>query len=259
MNIINKQTLSNKLSGFLLRVNNRLENNGTYLWDLNGEKVFLYDLAKDWNDKDVCCFDIGANIGDYAGYLFQAVGDKRNFKLHLFEPQLKCVELLNNAFGKDERVKINSVGLSSKNNLATIYKNEDGSALASLYERDVKYYNYALDKKEEIVLRRADEYIEENGISKIDFVKIDVEGHELEVLEGFGKYLNSDFIDYIQFEYGGANLDSRTNLNDFYNLFTAKGFVICKIMKNHLEVRSYDPRYENFILQNFVAVSKKLL
>jgi hypothetical protein len=41
----------------------------------------------------------------------------------------------------------------------------------------------------EIKVRRLDSLIEELKIERIDLIKIDVETHEPEVLEGFGKYL----------------------------------------------------------------------
>ncbi len=74
---------------------------------------------------------------------------------------------------------------------------------------------------------RADEYIEKNKIKHISFIKIDVEGHELKVLEGLGNYLNADFIDYIQFEYGGANLDSHSSLLEIYEVLEKSNFRNC--------------------------------
>ena len=86
-----------------------------------------------------------------------------------------------------------------------------------------------------------------------------MEGHELAVLEGLGKYLNNDFIDFIQFEYGGCNLDSKTRLIDFFNIFEEKGFIVCKIMKKGLEIRKFEYWMENFQYYNYVAISKKLI
>jgi hypothetical protein len=92
-------------------------------------------------------------------------------------------------------------------------------------------------------LRRIDKYIE---------------GHELKAFEGFGKYLNSDFIDYIQFEYGGANLDSHSSLMEIYKLFSNSGFKIAKVMSNSLELREYSPFMDNFNYCNYVAISNKM-
>ena len=93
----------------------------------------------------------------------------------------------------------------------------------------------------------------------INFIKIDVEGHEVKVLEGLGNYLNKEFIDFIQFEYGGCNLDSKTSLMEIYNLLTNKGFKIAKILQKGLYLRNYNPDLENYVYSNYVAVSRKIL
>jgi hypothetical protein len=104
-----------------------------------------------------------------------------------------------------------------------------------------------------------DKYIEGRDIQHIDFIKIDIEGHELKAFEGFGHYLNSNFIDFIQFEYGGANLDSHTSLMEMYKYLEEKGFKIAKIMPNGLEIREYRPFMDNFQYSNYVAISKNIL
>lgn len=90
-------------------------------------------------------------------------------------------------------------------------------------------------------------------------IKIDIEGHELSALIGMGRFLSADFVDYIQFEYGGANLDSRTNLMQLYGLLKLKGFKIAKVMPNGLHIREYSPYMDNFSNANYMAVSERLL
>lgn len=114
-----------------------------------------------------------------------------------------------------------------------------------------------LMQSEEVILKRADEYILEHGINHIDFVKLDVEGHELKFLEGSGDYLNGDLIDYIQFEYGGAYLDSRSSLMEIYKFLRDKNFSIAKIMPNGLKIRDYEPFMDNFQYANYVAISNR--
>ena len=155
-------------------------------------------------------------------------------------------------------IKLNNFGVSDSDSVATIYYDKEQSGLASLYQRNLDCYDLELNKSEEIKLRRLDSYIEENSIKHIDFIKIDIEGHELKAFEGFGSYLNSEFIDYIQFEYGGANLDSRSSLMEIYKLLTDRGFQISKVMPNGLELREYSPFMDNFNYSNYVAVSNKI-
>ena len=77
--------------------------------------------------------------------------------------------------------------------------------------------------------------------------------------EGLGSYLNGDFIDFVQFEYGGANLDSHTSLMELYALFEKAGFVMTKVMRNGLDIRPYKPWMENFQYANYVAISRKIV
>jgi len=120
-------------------------------------------------------------------------------------------------------------------------------------------YNIDMKQSERIKTMRLDGFIMHDGIDHIHLLKIDVEGHELSVLSGLGEYLRPDFIDFIQFEYGGANLDSHSSLMDLYAVFEKAGFVVAKIMPSGLEIRSYRPNMENFQCANYVAVSSAIM
>ena len=137
---------------------------------------------------------------------------------------------------------------------ATIYYDRETSGLASLYKRDIN--KVELSTQETIKLRRLDDYINENEIDRINFIKIDIEGHELDAFRGLGDYLSADFIDAIQFEYGGANLDSHTSLKEIFDTLTNAGFNLYKVMPTHLEYREYRPWMDNFRYANYVALSK---
>mgnify|MGYP001033775215 FL=1 len=150
-------------------------------------------------------------------------------------------------------------GVSNKDGSATIFYDKEKSGLASLYQRNLDSYNMQMDQSETIKLIRIDNYIEEKQIKHIDFIKIDIEGHELKAFEGFGKYISGDFIDYIQFEYGGANLDSHTSLMEIYKFIEDKGFKIAKVMPDGLEMRKYSPFMDNFNYANYVAVFNKVI
>ncbi|MDC1068936.1 FkbM family methyltransferase [Candidatus Kapabacteria bacterium] len=224
----------------------------------NGEQNFVNDLYLHFKNraKPIIVFDIGANVGEYTEILLSESNNQNvEIELHLFEPTKSCFSILSEKFGGLKNIKLNNFGVSDSECTLPIYYDKDRSGLASLYQRDLKSYNIKMNISEEIDLKRIDNYIINNEINHIDFVKIDIEGHELKAFEGFGQYLNNNFIDFIQFEYGGANIDSRTYLKDFFNLFDNHGFHITKIMRNHLEKNEYHPSLENFIYSNFVAIS----
>jgi len=249
-----------KLRGLSIKLFNYIENNGNCNFDSNGEKFFVNNLLKDLSiKKSLVIFDIGANVGEYAHLIIQS---SKNFNadvnLYLFEPAKSCFAKIAQDFSKDKNVHINNFGASDSNDTAKIYYNKESSGFSSLYKRNMSSYGFELNQSEEVRLMRMDDYIVENKIEHIDFIKIDIEGHELKAFHGFGKYLASEFIDYIQFEYGGANLDSHTSLMEIYNFLEDRGFYVAKILNNGIEVREYKPYMDNFNYSNYVAISKKV-
>jgi len=184
---------------------------------------------------------------------------KIDFTIHIFEPTKSCFSILDKKFGTNKSIIVNNFGLSNVNIKTSIYYDKENSGLASLYKRNLKSYNIQLNQSEMIVLKRLEDYINERKIPRIDFLKIDIEGHELFAFKGFGKYLSSKFITIIQFEYGGANLDSHTCLMEIYELLEKRGFEIFKIMPKYIEKRKYYPYMDNFFYSNYVAISKEFI
>jgi len=90
-------------------------------------------------------------------------------------------------------------------------------------------------------------------------MKIDIEGHELKAFEGVGNYLDKEFIDFIQIEFGEENLDFYTCILEFFNFLETRDFVLYKIMPNYLEPRNWKPFIKNFVYANYVAISKNAL
>ncbi|NOR69040.1 MAG: FkbM family methyltransferase [Methylomarinum sp.] len=253
--------IKRKIRSLSLKVFNSIENNGNCNFIVNGEKLFIdnlfYYFIKSKQKRIV--FDLGANKGEYSK-IIQDTSEKNNIDvdLYLFEPTKSCFLTIKNKF-EEGGVVLNNFGVSDVEGVSKIYYDKEQSGLASLYQRNLNSYNIKLDKVENIQLRRLDNYIKEVGIKHIDFIKIDIEGHELSAFKGFGQYLNADFISFIQFEYGGANLDSHTSLMELYELLEGCGFVICKIMPKGLDIRTYSPFMENFNYSNYVAISKKVI
>ena len=252
--------IKRKIRSLALKIFNKLENNGNTDFTTNGEERFINALWKTFRQRQqkVTVFDIGANVGEYAQMILSKAA-QQDLSLHLFEPTQSCLSQLNKQFQTNDLVTINPFGASDTASTATIYYDKEQSGLASLYQRNLTQYNLSLGLQEEIQLRRLDTYIEEQKITHIDLLKIDIEGHELKAFEGLGKYLDGDFIDYIQFEYGGANLDAHSSLLEFYTLLQQRGFVIAKIMPNGLDIRDYSSFMENFYYANYVAISQRVL
>ena len=103
-------------------------------------------------------------------------------------------------------------------------------------------------------MRSGDAYMAEQGIDRIDLLKIDVEGAEHLVLQGLAGALAGGRIGVIQFEYGQANIVTRFLLRDFHLLLESHGYSVGKLYPNRVDFRRYRFEHEDFIGPNFVAV-----
>jgi len=200
-----------------------------------------------------CLIDVGANKGAYTRELQQQYGD--NIKeLHIFEPSKDLVEKYLNF--NDARVRVNNLALSNASGIASLFKVPGNSGLNSLTKRRLDHFDVQMNDVEEINAITLDEYVVQNDIIMIDFIKIDVEGHELDVLNGAEKCLQDDKIRCIQFEFGGCNIDKRIFFQDFWYFLVEKyGFHIYRITPLGIStVENYSELDEIFLTTNFIAV-----
>jgi len=199
-------------------------------------------------------FDVGANVGQWAT---MALRVNASIALHCFEPSRVTYErLVANSFPPN--VICNNIGLGSASSVSQLLIFEDGSGLNSLYRREGLEAGWGIGvnvRAESVHLETLDSYVERRGItSTIDLCKIDVEGHELEVLRGMTATLKRRQMGTIQFEYGGCNIDSRALLKDIFAFLKAHDYELYKMHPKSLRhVPGYDQRLENFQYQNWVA------
>lgn len=221
----------------------------------NGEDYFISHLISSQSRK-FCFFDVGANLGGYTQRILNKFPDAEG---HLFEPLPNCVLHLHDRFKGKVNIIINQMGLSNSSEEETIFFDNSSSALASFYKRDLDHYGIQLNNSLIVSTTTLDDYIRVKNIQHINLLKIDVEGHELKVLQGMRDFLSPSFVDIIQFEYGGTSFDSNTLLYCMYNQLEKTGFVVCKLMPKGLWIRRYTPIMENFQYSNYVAVSRDFL
>lgn len=195
-------------------------------------------------------FDVGANIGKFSGALYSIFD---GFCCHCFEPSRVTFIKLQNNIGKYSNIFLNNFGLGEKEENLILYYDYPESGLASVYKRELSFRNIHMNMKEEIKLRTVDSYCKENSIDKIDILKIDAEGHEIPILKGSLEMINKGAVKFIQFEFGGCNIDSRTYFRDFWFLLSDK-YTIYRILENGFkDISNYKETLEIFTTVNFLA------
>lgn len=131
--------------------------------------------------------DIGANKGVFSIYLSRAAGPAG--KLIAFEAQPELGPHLidvKHSFALENMTLVNK-GLSSKPGILTMRRSEPGSGMASFHKEAATGL-----EKIEIPVISLDDYIDEQQLEAVSFIKCDVEGHELEVFRGAEQLLRRD-------------------------------------------------------------------
>lgn len=197
-------------------------------------------------------FDVGAHIGEYAR---TALAARPKARVYSFEPSAHTFRLLTeNLAGTG--VALNRCGLGDRDETATLWTTGDGSGMASLSKRRLEHFGMAMDQKESVSVRTLDGYCSEHGIDHIDLLKIDVEGHEMDVLRGAMGMISAKKIGIIAFEFGGTHIDTKTFFQDFWYFFKKAGAAsISRITPSGwlAPVESYTEDLECFKTTNYVV------
>lgn len=203
--------------------------------------------------ESVCIFDIGANVGNYAKKVLDNISHPHQ-TIHCFEPSAHTFAVLYQTHGAKPQFRLNNFGLSDTAGSLKLFKDFEGSGLASLYNRKV-FENEAL--VEMIELKTLDDYCKDNAIEQIDFMKMDVEGNELKVLQGAKEMLAAQRIKMIQFEFGGCNIEAKVFFADIFHLLEDQ-FDFYRLLKDGFQkMPHYKESYEIFYYANFIAVNKQ--
>ena len=202
-------------------------------------------------------FDVGAHTGEWARL---ALSVNPGLNIHCFEPSREnFVNLTRNV--SSPNVTCNPFGLSSENGERPLFIFRSAPGLHSLYQRRGLENGWGLAtpaETEMVKLDTLENYCAERQIEKIDFLKVDVEGHELEVFKGGRSLFEEDRVRMIQFEYGGCNIDSKVLLKDIFEFFAGMNYSFYKIFPDRLKpFERYDQRLENFKYQNWLMINEK--
>ncbi len=222
------------------------------IFDFFTQQKILNALSKKFEDNKLSVLvDVGSHKGEYINSI------KKQFninKIYGFEPNPDIFKILKKKI-IDKKINLFNYGISNKSGKIEFYKNlESSSSTINKLNKNSKYYkkkylflnlfNFKdVEKKIEINVLRLDEFMISNKIDKIDLIKIDTEGYELNVLKSLEKKIQN--IKIIHFEHHFDDMIIKNyNLTDIHNYLTENGFA--KFFKVKMKFRkSFEYLYVN--------------
>lgn len=203
----------------------------------NGEELFYLHIKN--NIKTI--FDVGCRTDS----LFKTFeGD-----VHYFDPITDFIVNLSKQPTNNKTSYYNIFGLGDENKEEYYYPNYE-----SFYDRIKSCHHSDSSNKVLLKIYKAKDYIIEKNIKNIDFIKIDTEGYELNVLKGFEEFLED--VKIIQFEYGGTFLDNNVRLIDVIKYLEDKGFYKFSYLCNNgvVPITDFNDHYQYC---NIVCINKR--
>jgi len=200
-------------------------------------------------------FDVGAHVG---GWCETVLAINPALEVHAFEPARDSFAAL--TAKRLAQVKVTNAAVGAAAEQRELYSLGSDTQLRSLYRREGLEDDYGIATPtvgERVAVITLDDYCAAHGVERIDYLKIDAEGHDLQVLRGARGMLGRRAVRIIQFEYGQTNAESRDLLKDFFAFFRDYAYNLHKIHPEGYSLhRRYNARLENFQYQNWLAVGE---
>lgn len=193
------------------------------IWEKEITKAWLAVLK-----SDDTVLDIGANFG-YFGLLSGQFTNKKTAKIVMFEANPNIVPYVNKSISinwLNEQVKIENLAVSNKKGTITlrVLQNYMGSSSVQTLEQLDSYMHDKMQLKlaEEIKVKavKIDDYCAEHGITEVNLIKMDIEGHEQAAYDGMRGMISKSkdvtlFIEFTSKGYDNPEAFYRQLLDDF--------------------------------------------
>jgi FkbM family methyltransferase len=180
-----------------------------YSSSARNERLFLRSLAL---QRGAVVLDVGANRGQYARLVKAAHPEATVFS---FEPHPASFADLARVADELGITAINAAcGAVEGSTTLFDYADGGGTEHASVVPGVIEAHGGDAERHE-VRMLALDAFCAARQIHAIDLLKIDVEGHELAVIEGASRLIARGAVPLIQFEFNEMNLRARVFLDDF--------------------------------------------
>lgn len=194
-----------------------------FLWNLRkGDSLLSFDYPLNQNS---IFFDIGAHVGNFSTKMYE----KFECNIYAFEPLDENFKILTQNLNNYKKIKCYQIALLNFDGYSNI---SSLGASASLFDRNEGSTN------EEVIVKSFGTFIREENINFIDFVKMNIEGSEYDLLNDIIDSGNILKIQHLQIQFHNFVDDSEAKRKVIRN----------KLKKTHKNIYNFPFIWERWDL-----------
>lgn len=215
----------------------------------NGERWLLTLM-----DETPLAFDVGFHDGQSTAEILKV---RTKATVVGFDPSNFGRKSYEDRFARDARVRFVNAGISDQKGTLTFY--DYGNMCNSLAVRKEAHFGEMTAYK--VPIDTIDDFSKANHIEAINFLKIDVEGFDLNVLEGAAEMISRQAIDIFMFEFASGWAGSKRYLWEVDAYFKKKPYRLFRLFNGFLCPFIYHHSMDSCMLLSsmYVGVSDKRL
>jgi FkbM family methyltransferase len=202
---------------------------GTITGQMEDERPIVHFLHRAVRPGDVF-LDLGSNLGFYSLYVGPLCG--KGGEVHAFEANPSLIEPLKKSIELNKGVSnihLNAVAVGNESNKFLPLYDPDRVGNSSFHAHGW------LDKSSfvNVPVVAIDDYVDSKGMTRVDGVKIDIEGAELEAFEGMSRTFDRMPPKFIVCELMPAAVSSRADTaarpTEIMEFLAGKGYIACQL------------------------------
>ena len=221
----------------------------------NGEYALIKKLLQLSKNKFIF-FDVGGNKATHT-LQFHKLAKQLNkeVKSYTFEPFPSAFEIIKKSIIEnciEKRCTLVNKAISNTTDKSIFYY--DSKEKASGQNSLIKHY--MLDSSMIVETITLDRFFKDNKLERINFLKIDIEGFEINAISGAKNIMNKGLVDYIQLEYNQTWIETGGSIKKLMKIIDEKYSLFILRKNSLLSIDSYHFIIDDFYFCNLLLIKK---
>lgn len=219
------------------------------------EKECIEQLVPMLSDNPII-IDVGANKGEWSDVVMRMIPDCH---VVFIEPNKVLIHYLMMKYDYNENhiTYLNMAAYrKAGKTIPFYYFTNRNSGLSSIYNNHE--WDYLPKQFGKIGTTTIDQYCGQLGVDHVDFIKIDVEGAELDVMMGMLQTLKEKKVKFIQVEYSSHYQLANATFREIFYIVSAAGYNVYLYVNGIFEPVTNENLVEDFELRNYIITTEIL-